>query len=384
MGRADLPHPPYRELGEKLKEFREFQRFRQEDLAQALAVHINTLANFERGTHRPLFEFLIRFGNALRLDEDEWKELREIYELVIRQEVAPDSIARVKHLSLVLNDERDRIERPHSLKPFYDHQQSWQPSEQIQSRLLKRLFAFRSLHPIPVITGIFGQPVGGAPVLSASDNRGAALLEEMLESLKIRRRHLESVGDELPPLDQSSMVLSGGPARNRMTDAVNQKFSTEPWFSGFFFSNENPHDEWGWVMRHRTHEDVAIANADISDSVDERADAPPRDPALRDRYRYRRLPDGQELDYGLLYLGPHPHNFQHWLVMVAGLRGMGTFAAAKALSNPAIAELIAQQLLLKRHYISGLVRYRFRDIDQERFRGCVSSICLTTGMVPES
>jgi hypothetical protein len=114
--------------------------------------------------------------------------------------------------------------------------------------------------------------------------------------------------------------------------------------------------------------------ADISDIHERRAD---------DRPPYQRLQDGKNQDYGLIFAGPNPANTKHWLVLIAGLRGMGTFAAARALHEPPIVEIIARELLLRRRYVSTLVRYRFLDEDGKRFLGHISSMCLTTGMVPE-
>ena len=99
---------------------------------------------------------------------------------------------------------------------------------------------------------------------------------------------------------------------------------------------------------------------------------------------YRKLQNNLVSDVGLIYAGPHPCNVRHWLVLAAGLREMGTFAAARALHEPQIVEFIGRELLLRRRYISGLVRYHFIDADRERFQGTISSSCMTTGMVPES
>jgi hypothetical protein len=85
----------------------------------------------------------------------------------------------------------------------------------------------------------------------------------------------------------------------------------------------------------------------------------------------------------LIYCGPNLANTKHWLVYAAGLRGMGTFAAAQALREPAIVEIIARELLLRRRYVSVLARYRFLDEHGKRYLGHISSICMTTGMVPE-
>jgi hypothetical protein len=280
---------------------------------------------------------------------------------------------------MVLNEEQDVIQRPASLIPFYDNQQPYAPSGQTtpQPLRLRRLFAFNAREIIPVITGTHGEQSSGAAVWSAPDQRAAGLLQDLFDSLKLRRRALNYPDDSIPKADEASMALAGGPGSNPVSATVNQVLSTIEWFSGFYFSNKDPHDPWDWAIQHRVFKPdtdlISIAN--ISDMDNRGPD---------NRPSYRVLEDGRHQDLGLLYIGPHPCNVTNWLVMAAGLRGMGTFAAAKALHDPDVVELIAQQLIVRRRYISGLVKYRFVDKDRERIQGDISSICLTAGMVPES
>jgi hypothetical protein len=61
-----------------------FSNFLGKGLHSLTTVYV---VSFDHGTYRPLFEFFIRLSTMLRLDEDEWRELLEIYEIVIRRVV---------------------------------------------------------------------------------------------------------------------------------------------------------------------------------------------------------------------------------------------------------------------------------------------------------
>ncbi len=277
---------------------------------------------------------------------------------------------------MVVNEKTDLEGRLNCLKAFYENQREYRSSDHLNNRLLNRIFAFSGRTPVPVISGIHGEQSSGSVVLSATDQRGARLLEDSVESLNMRAEFLNDPEDKVPEPSASSLVIAGGPGSCDTSRKVNQLFSTEIWFAGFYFYHDESKDEWGWVVRHRTLEEVAITMDDISDMGihERRADGRPP---------YRTLQDGEHQDFGLIYCGPNPANTKHWLVYAAGLLGMGTFAAAQALREPAIVEIIARELLLRRRYVSVLARYRFLDEHGKRYLGHISSICMTTGMVPE-
>jgi hypothetical protein len=231
---------------------------------------------------------------------------------------------------------------------------------------------------------------GSSHTIAQRGDFSHTLLGDILESLNIRREFLNDAEDQVPDISTASVVIAGGPGSSETSVDVNQRFSTEKWFSGFWFHTDDPDDEWGWVIHHRALEEVSITMADISDMPERKASVRPPNRKLKkerradDRPPYQKLQDGENQDYGLIFAGPSPANPGHWLVYIAGLRGMGTFAAARAFYEPPIVEIIARELLLRRRYISAMVRYRFLDQDGKRFLGHISSVCLTTGMVPES
>ena len=68
-----------KELGLKLKEIRKKINCTQNELAEALNIHVNTIKRYEKGLSIPK-EFLKKFSNEMELDFDAEQELYLLYE----------------------------------------------------------------------------------------------------------------------------------------------------------------------------------------------------------------------------------------------------------------------------------------------------------------
>ena len=60
----------FKDLGKKLKHYREGAKLTQVKVAELAGIHVNYYARIERGEENPTFEILLKIKKALKIEED--------------------------------------------------------------------------------------------------------------------------------------------------------------------------------------------------------------------------------------------------------------------------------------------------------------------------
>jgi hypothetical protein len=219
----------------------------------------------------------------------------------------------------------------------------------------------------------------GNPNIPPHDRSAAAELLQRLAEVTRTGSIERCPRTPAPEQARGSVVAIGGPSLNTVSAELNRFFGQKgTWFRGFYFAEAGPCRECPTL----------ISGQEQLKRWEIRCHAVPEAPAI-ERHRhppslwadtFPRLRDGRAQDFAIIYAGVNPLNVQNWLVLVAGLGGVGSVGAAQALNTPPAFGLIAQCLTDRHLYCSVLIRYRFTDTERAG-DGSLASITLIRGVV---
>lgn len=358
-----------------LRALRNSRHLTQEQMRVGLKYKkLDSYADFERGHRLPTMDVLLKIRQFLDLNDDEWSQLLalrttseasplEIGALVLREYVG---------ISSILHSLFERYDKQHG----YIHKSDKEFVNRIADHREWSARVFRFPNTVPIVTGAMdNEHRAHYFTIPQPDRFAAERIQEYLKSIGITSTYTHCKDRNVVPEGHGEdIVLICGPAHNDMSAAINDLFQTEEtWFRGFYFSQRFETSEKvvrpiGWSIRHREMPEVDIPFEELI-----------HENPVTGGFTYRSSDTGYAHDLGLVYVGPNPHDAQHWLIMAAGLGPFATYGTAEALSEPAIVELLGRALYNNRRYCSCLVDYSFEPDDP--YAGKITSIIATKGTV---
>jgi transcriptional regulator with XRE-family HTH domain len=368
---SKVPNPA---LGKMLCALRIDRHLTQQQVANALLFsRTDTYGEFERADTKPTWETLKKLRRIFDLGDDDWRELRVIW---------MDEEESAFQLDCLVLDEM--FEVPSNIRFLYESygQQSLNAKNSpkappIFSTADQREWTARICHfedSVSIITGAMENEHNEFS-MPETDHQAAKYLQSILEKLTIDSQFNHCKSARMPNNYGEDLVLICGPAHNKISAVINEKFQqNETWYQGFYFSQGHGIAEGavrpiGWSIRHRAFPEVYIHFEDLIHQLPGGG------------FQYQKSDNGYAHDFGLVYVGPNPLDMQHWLVMTAGLGPNATYGAALALKQPRIVELLGRALYNRRRYCSGLIEYCFFDEPHKKYAGHISRVVLTKGTV---
>jgi transcriptional regulator with XRE-family HTH domain len=361
-------------LGKMLRALRNERHLTQKQVAEALLTpRVDTYSEFERGVTKPTPETLKKLRRIFDLGDDDWRELCAIY--------MGDEEPALQLDCLVLDE---IFEVPSNIRFLYERYGKELLNTRTSTKTSptfgtadQREWTARICHfedRVFIITGAMENEHKDFSI-PETDQRAAEDVQSLLKKLTIDSQYDHCRSARVPDNYDEDLVLICGPAHNKASAVINEKFQqNETWFQGFYFSQahviaEDAVRPVGWSIRHRALPEVNIRFEDLAHQVPGGG------------FEYQKSENGYAHDFGLVYVGPNPLDMQHWLVMAAGLGPNATYGMAVALKQPRIVELLGRALRDRRRYCSGLIEYCFFDEPHKKYDGHISRVLLTKGTV---